>query len=155
MFWPLVVRGVALGLIFIPLTSASMAELKPWQIPQGTGMFNVTRQLGGSLGIAIVATLLQRFTAQSKNVLTEHVTTFGADAQARVALLTKGMIGRGMDAQAAHQMALGVIDRTIGGQASVLAFSRIYLMSGLALCCAIPLMLFWRHGKGRAAVQAH
>jgi DHA2 family multidrug resistance protein len=155
MFWPLVVRGVALGLIFIPLTGASMAELKPSEIPQGTGMFNVTRQLGGSLGIAIVATLLQRFTAESKNVLTEHVTALGADAQARVALLAKGMVGRGMDAQAAHQMALGVIDRTIGGQASVLAFSKIYLMSGLALCCAIPLMLFWRHGKGRAAVQAH
>lgn len=59
-----------------------------------------------------------------------------------------------MDPQAAHQMALGVIDRMIGGQASVLAFSKIYLMSGLALCLAIPLMLFWRHGKGRAAVQA-
>lgn len=155
MFWPLVVRGVALGLIFIPLTGASMAELKPSEIPQGTGMFNVTRQLGGSLGIAIVATLLQRFTAESKNVLTEHVTALGADAQARVALLAKGMVGRGMDAQAAHQMALSVIDRTIGGQASVLAFSKIFMMSGLALCCSIPLMLFWRHGKGRAAVQAH
>ena len=154
MFWPLVVRGVALGLIFIPLTGASMAELSPAQIPQGTGMFNVTRQLGGSLGIAIVATLLQRFTAETKNVLTEHVTSISVDAQARVSLLTKGMIGRGMDPQAAHQMALGVIDRMIGGQASVLAFSKIYLMSGLALCLAIPLMLFWRHGKGRAAVQA-
>jgi DHA2 family multidrug resistance protein len=155
MFWPLVVRGVALGLIFIPLTSAAMAELKPAEIPQGTGMFNVTRQLGGSLGIAIVALLLQRFTAENKNVLTGHITAFGADAQARVAMLTQSMVARGMSTQAAGQTALSVIDRSIGAQASVLAFSKIYLLSGLVLCCALPLMLFWRHGRGRAVMQAH
>ncbi len=44
-----IMTTISLGIIFIPLTSASMAELKPWEIPQGTGMFNLTRQLGGSL----------------------------------------------------------------------------------------------------------
>ena len=155
MFWPLIARGVALGLIFIPLTSASMAELKPQEIAHGTGLFNVTRQLGGSLGIAIVATLLQRFTASGKSVLTEHITTIGPDAVARVSLLTKGMVSRGMSPQAAHQTALTVMDRMISGQASVLAFSTIYLLSGFVLLCSIPLMLFWKHGKGRVAVQAH
>jgi len=48
-----------------------------------------------------------------------------------------------------------VMDRMVTAQASVLAFSRIYLLSGAALCLSIPLMLFWRHGKSRAAVQAH
>src|SRR5215212_8011709 len=55
-FWPLIIRGVGLGLIFVPLTGATMAELQPNQLAQGTGMFNLTRQLGGSLGIAISAT---------------------------------------------------------------------------------------------------
>jgi DHA2 family multidrug resistance protein len=155
LFWPLVARGVSLGLIFIPLTGASMAELTPAEIPQGTGMFNLTRQLGGSLGIAIVATTLQRFTTQAKNTLTEHVTTTAPDALARLDFLTRGMVARGVSADAAHQQALMVMDRMVTGQASVLAFSRIYMLSGLALCCAIPMMLFWRHGKGRAAVQAH
>jgi DHA2 family multidrug resistance protein len=155
MFWPLIVRGVSLGLIFIPLTSASMAELKPWEIPQGTGMFNLTRQLGGSLGIAIVATMLSRFTFQAKSQLTQHVVTIGTDAQARLELISKGMVGRGMSPGVAHQQALMVMDRMVTAQASVLAFSRIYLLSGAALCLSIPLMLFWRHGKSRAAVQAH
>jgi DHA2 family multidrug resistance protein len=155
MFWPLIVRGVSLGLIFIPLTSASMAELKPWEIPQGTGMFNLTRQLGGSLGIAIVATMLSRFTFQAKSQLTQHVVTIGTDAQARLDFISGGMVARGMNPAVAHQQALMVMDRMVTAQASVLAFSRIYLLSGMALCCSIPLMLFWRHGKGRAAVQAH
>ena len=74
-FWPLIMRGVGLGLIFVPLTNASMAELKMRELAQGTGMFNLTRQLGGSLGIAIMATFLTRFTTQPKQLPTEHVTT--------------------------------------------------------------------------------
>ncbi len=155
LFWPLVIRGVSLGLIFIPLTSASMAELKPWEIPQGTGMFNLTRQLGGSLGIAMLATLLSRFTFQAKSQLTQHVVTVGTDAQARLEFISNGMVARGMNPAISHQQALMVMDRMVGAQASVLAFSRIYILSGIALCCSLPLMLFWRHGKGRAAVQAH
>jgi DHA2 family multidrug resistance protein len=155
MFWPLIVRGVSLGLIFIPLTSASMAELTPREIPQGTGMFNLTRQLGGSLGIAIVATMLSRFTFQAKSQLTQHVVTIGTDAQARLELISNGMVARGMSPAVSHQQALMVMDRMVTAQASVLAFSRIYLLSGLALCFSVPLMLFWQHGKGRAAVQAH
>jgi MFS transporter, DHA2 family, multidrug resistance protein len=155
LFWPLIVRGMSLGIIFIPLTSASMAELKPWEIPQGTGMFNLTRQLGGSLGIAIVATMLSRFTFQAKSQLTQHVVTIGTDAQARLELISNGMVARGMNPAISHQQALMVMDRMVTAQASVLAFSRIYLISGIALCCSIPLMLFWHHGRGRASVQAH
>jgi DHA2 family multidrug resistance protein len=155
LFWPLVARGVSLGLIFIPLTGASMAELEPWQIPQGTGMFNLMRQLGGSMGIAIVATLLSRFTAQSKSVLTEHVGMIDPNVLARVDGISRAMVARGMTPASAHAMALRMIDRSVGAQASVLAFSKIYILSGVTLCCAIPLMLFWKHGKGRAAVQAH
>ena len=155
LFWPLVARGVSLGLIFIPLTGASMAELEPWQIPQGTGMFNLMRQLGGSMGIAIVATLLSRFTAQSKSVLTEHVGMIDPNVLARVDGISRAMVARGMNPASAHAMALRMIDRSVGAKASVLAFSKIYILSGVTLCCAIPLMLFWKHGKGRAAVQAH
>jgi DHA2 family multidrug resistance protein len=155
LFWPLIVRGISLGIIFIPLTSASMAELKPWEIPQGTGMFNLTRQLGGSLGIAIVATLLSRFTFQAKSQLTQHVVTIGTDAQARLDFIARGMVARGINPTVARQEALMVMDRMVTAQASVLAFSRIYLISGIALCCAIPLMLFWHHGRSRSAVQAH
>jgi len=154
LFWPLVARGVSLGLIFIPLTGAAMAELIPAEIPQGTGMFNLTRQLGGSLGIAIVATILQRFTAESKQVLTEHLTVDGPDALARLDLLARGMMRRGFDPASAHQQALMVMDRMVGTQASVIAFSRIYMIAGITLCLSIPMMLFWRHGRTRSAVHA-
>ena len=100
-----------------------------------------------------VEELCERY--ENETVHTEHVTALGADVQSRVELLTQGMVARGMSPHNAHEAALSLVDRAVGGQASVLAFSKIYLLSGLVLMCAIPLMFFWRHGKGRAAVQAH
>src|SRR5207237_8759943 len=97
-FGPLVSRGVGLGLIFVPLTGATMAELKPNELAQGTGMFNLTRQLGGSLGIAISATLLGRFTAQSRALLAEHIVVGDPTTMARLNGLTQAMITKGASA---------------------------------------------------------
>jgi DHA2 family multidrug resistance protein len=139
-------------LIFVPLTNAAMAELKTVELAQGTGMFNLTRQLGGSLGIAIMATLLTRFTTQSKQLLTEHVTTMDPVSLGRLDQLTRGLMARGIDAISAHQQALALLDRQIGAQASVLAFSRIYVLSGLILLGSLPLLFLFRTGKGRGAM---
>ena len=151
-FWPLILRGVGLGLIFVPLTNASMAELRTRELAQGTGMFNLTRQLGGSLGIAIMATLLTRFTAQSKQLLTEHVTTMDPTSLGRLEQITRALVAKGMTAASAHQQALMILDRQIGAQASVLAFSRIYVLSGIILLCSLPLLFLFRTGKGRGAM---
>ena len=88
-------------------------------------------------------------------MLTEHVTAFAPDVLQRIEMVTRALIARGMSPTAAHQQALMVMDRTIGAQASVLAFSKIYILSGTVLMFSIPLMLFWKHGRGRAAMQAH
>ncbi len=149
LFWPLVARGVGLGLIFVPLTGATMAELRPNQLAQGTGMFNLTRQLGGSLGIAISATLLSRFTAQSRALLAEHVVIGDPVALARVDGITRALIAKGMNAINAKQQALMIIDRQLQAQASVLAFSKLYLLSGIALLASLPLLLLFRSGKSR------
>src|SRR3954452_11741135 len=96
-FWPLILRGVGMGLIFVPLTSATMAELKVTELAQGTGMFNLTRQLGGSLGIAIMATLLTRFTTAKKALLTDHITSMDPGSLGRLQQVTQGLISRGIN----------------------------------------------------------
>ena len=156
MFWPLLLRGLAMGLIFVPLTNASMAELAPKDIPQGAGMFNLMRQLGGSLGIAVIATLLGRFTKVSKAMLAEHMTNGDPATMDRLNMLVRGLTSRGMDAISAKQQALVLLDRQVTVQATVLSFSKIYLLSGTIFLCALPLLLLWKTGKGRqATADAH
>ncbi|MBL0169389.1 MAG: DHA2 family efflux MFS transporter permease subunit [Gemmatimonadaceae bacterium] len=151
LFWPLILRGVGLGFLFVPLTSATVAGLPMKSMGQGTGLFNLMRQLGGSLGIAIMATMLSRLTKVEKAVLTDHVGASDPATLDRLATLARGMMARGMDAAVAKQQALMMIDRQIAAQASVLAFSRLYLVSGLLLVAALPLLLIWKTGRASGA----
>ena len=150
-FWPLILRGVGLGLIFVPLTGATMAELKVTELAQGTGMFNLTRQLGGSLGIAVMATLLTRFTSEKKALLTEHLTTMDPTSLGRLDAITRGLLARGMNPVMAKQQALMLLDKQVQAQASVLAFSRIYILSGFILVSALPLLFLFKTGKNRGS----
>ena len=153
-FWPLILRGVGMGLIFVPLTNASMVDLSPANVPQGTALFNLTRQLGGSLGIAIMATLLQRFTSSARSNLVTHVSAGDPEVTSRMALLTRAFMSRGSDATTAAAQAYSVIERQVLAQASVISFSKIYLISGVIMALGLPLLLFWKTGRNRASLAA-
>jgi MFS transporter, DHA2 family, multidrug resistance protein len=153
-FWPLLLRGVGMGLIFVPLTNASMAELAPQDVPQGAALFNLTRQLGGSLGIAIMATLLGRFTTGARTSLVTHMTSGDPDVVQRANGIARLFVARGSDLATATEQAYRVMERQVLAQASVIAFSRIYLISGAVLLLGLPLLLLWRTGRNRGALAA-
>jgi DHA2 family multidrug resistance protein len=156
-FWPLIWRGVGLGLIFVPLTNATIADLSPKDLAQGTGMFNLFRQLGGSLGIAIMTTLLSHVTKVQQTYVTEHVAAGSAETMSRLALITKGLIAQGINPVLAPEAAAKVLNGQIQLQASMLAFSKMYLLSGIILVASLPLLLLFRTGKaiGHGAVDVH
>ena len=149
-FWPLILRGLGLGLMFVPLTTITLAELSRAELPQATGLFNFFRQLGGSLGIAGIATLLAHNTALFKATLAEHVTITDPLTLNRVAMLARAFQSRGADATTAHQRALAVIDREIAGQASVIAYSHTYVVAALLVLSLIPLLTLVRQTRGAA-----
>ena len=153
-FWPLIWRGVGLGLMFVPLTTITLAELSPQELPQGTGLYNFFRQLGGSFGIAAIATLLARYTTQIRATLTEHVTLSDPLSAARLEALTRGMMARGADLWAARRQALTILDYELTGQASVIAYSKIYMLSALLILALIPLLLLVRQTKGAGGDHA-
>jgi DHA2 family multidrug resistance protein len=138
-FWPLIFRGLGLGMMFVPLTTLALAPLSPQELPQGAGLYNFFRQLGGSFGIAGIATLLARYTAQFKAVLAEHVTADAAGL-GRLNQLTQAMVARGADPWTAKQRAYLLLDRTLSAQASVIAYGRIYVLAAAIIVALIPLL---------------
>lgn len=149
-FWPLILRGIGLGLVFVPMTNLALADLPMEQIPQGTGLYNLTRQLGGSIGIAVTATLVSRFRGENYAALSEHVSRYGEATRERLAMITQGLIARGMPASIAETQAIGIIQRQVMGQAAMLSYERIFLMFGMGMVLALPLLLLMRKGKGGA-----
>ena len=160
LFWPLIWRGLGLGLIFVPLTNLTLLQIGPRDLSQATGLNNFFRQLGGSFSIAAMASFLTRFVNQEHNILASQVSAYSSVAQGRLATITQGMMARGMDAQSAHQAAMRALDGQILLQANVLAFEKIYLLSGVLLVAALPLLFLFDQGKpvprgGRGAPTVH
>ena len=135
-FWPLIFRGVGLGLIFVPLTNLALADLPMSRIPNGTGLFNLMRQLGGSVGIALSATLLQRFTSIHRADLAANVTQYSEAARERIAAITQALIGRGDLPALAQTKAIG------------------FLLFGAAFVLSLPLLLLMHRSRGPAAAGA-
>jgi DHA2 family multidrug resistance protein len=89
-FWPRLVQGFALGFLFVPLTTISLGDVPRAELAGATGVFTLLRQLGGSLGIAILTTLLTHQTAIAWNVLAAGVTqTHGYTTQQLTALVSQ------------------------------------------------------------------
>ena len=149
-YWPLIIRGLSMGMMFVPLTNLTLAGLHPRQIGAGAALSNTARQLGGSLGIAAIATLLLHYTVLAKAVLTEHVSAYDPLTLERLGMLTRGFMARGSDSETARRLALSVIDRQLAGQANVIAFGKVYLLSGAVLLATMPLLLLVRYQRPKA-----
>jgi DHA2 family multidrug resistance protein len=149
-FWPLVFRGVGLGLIFVPLTNLALADLPMSRIPNGTGLFNLMRQLGGSVGIALSATLLQRFTAIHKADLAANITIYAEATRERLGTITNALIARGDLPALAQTKAIGVLNGIVTQQALMLSFEQLFLLFGSCFVLSLPLLLLMHTNKGKA-----
>src|SRR5438552_16638790 len=147
-FWPLIFRGVGLGLIFVPLTNLALAVLPMSKIPNGTGLFNLMRQLGGSVGIAISATLVQRFTAIHRADLIANVTQFSEVTRERLAGIMTRLVATGTPAPLAESKAPMVLAVQVTGQAMMLSFEQLFLLFGACFVLSLPLLLLMHKSKG-------
>jgi MFS transporter, DHA2 family, multidrug resistance protein len=158
-FWPLIFRGMGLGLIFVPLTNLALADLPMSKIPNGTGLFNLMRQLGGSVGIAVSATLLQRFAAMHRADLIANVTQYSEVARERLTAITAGLVANGTLPAVARDQALKIMDAQVTRQALMLSFEQLFLLFGACFVLSLPLLLLMHRSRempsGEAGGAAH
>jgi DHA2 family multidrug resistance protein len=100
-----------------------------------------------------MASLLTRFTAQARDALLTDVSAYGPVTDARLAALTRGLMARGADAWTAKQSALAAINGQVGIQASVIGFSKVYLLGAAIMLASLPLLLLLRPGRSQVSVS--
>ena len=110
--FPLYIRGIAMGLLFSPLTAIAISEIPNYKMAQASGLINVTRQIGGSLGVAVFGSLLTRRTAF-------HAATFGQQLDS----------GSAMFKQTVKQLSSYAIQSSGGTTAEATAKARVLLYS--------------------------
>ena len=145
--WPRVMLGAALGMIFPPLTRATLANIPRVEMGNATGMYNLLRNIGGSVGIALSATMLTRLAQSNQANLVGHVNPFNPLLQSRFRELTEAAIAKGMDAVTAKKAALGILYRIVERESGLLAYTYIFWVLGLAFLVIIPFLYFLRRPR--------
>ena len=146
-FWMLIVRGVALGMLFIPITTLSLSTLVGQQIGQGASFTGMMRQLGGSFGVASISTFLSRQNMVHRNDLVSRLDVNNPYVQQRVLGLQQSFISKGKTPDVALKNAYQVLDFNVMKQASVQSYMDVFLYLGILFLICIPFILLVRRGK--------
>ena len=139
--WPRVILGIGLAMTFVPLTTVTLSTIPRNEMGNATGMFNLLRNIGGSVGIAISATLLARYEQFYQTTLAAHITPYSSVWQMRYAGLKQALITKGIAAAQADHTVLGMVYGMLKRQAGGLAFNRIFFIIGIAFLSILPLLL--------------
>lgn len=154
-FWPLVVRGVGLGLLFVPITTLSLSNLRNREIGEGAAFTGMMRQLGGSFGIALITTFISRWTVNHRLGLVSHLDTASYEVQTRVTALQQSFMAKGFTTDEALQKAYTLLDLGVTKQAAVLTYMDVFMFLGVLFLICIPfILLLIKKGAGKIIAGA-
>lgn len=137
----MILRGLGLGLLFVPIIYIAFNELKGNELLTGTGLFNFGRQCGGSFAMAFLPTYLVHQMAFHRKNLLHNVNSYNSLFNQRVQGATQALISKGYNPVEAKNAALGTIDIALNVQSTVLAFQNTFFIISMVFLCAAPIII--------------
>ncbi len=151
-----VYQTIGLPFLFIPISTLAYQGVPQHKSNQVAGMNNFMRNLGGSIGISLLGTFLQRFSQKHQVILAAHTTAGDPQFTQRIAGLTQTYTNQGVPANIAVAKAYSMFGQVLSGQAALLAYVNIISISAVVFICLAPLaFIMKRPPKNAAPVAAH
>jgi DHA2 family multidrug resistance protein len=144
---PLVITGFGFACLFIPLTTAALTFVPRANLADAAGVNSFVRQIGGSFGLTIFATLLSNYSKRATASVSWNVTNLRPEIVARLHQMAMGLQARGMGVNEAKQTALRAMGGNVAVQGAVLGFEKTFLVQGIAFLAVLPLLYFLRVGN--------
>jgi DHA2 family multidrug resistance protein len=146
-FWPQFIQGAALALLFVPLTTATMDPIPKEEMGNATSMFNLMRNLGGSIGIASASTFLFRRQQFHTQLLGSHIDPYNPQVQAFSNAMKGSMVARGSDPVTAVRQSYIALWGMVERQASMQAFVDTFRAMGIVFLLVLPLLFAMKRPK--------
>jgi DHA2 family multidrug resistance protein len=140
-YWPLIWRGFGSVVMFIPLSIATLGSLPKKDMRSGSGFFSLTRQLGGSIGIASITTLIAKQQFVHRSQIISNISDLNPAVRERLAGGASYFGTLSGDPVAAHNQALMLIDRSVDFQAVLLSYRDVFYFVALVFVLVLPLIL--------------
>ena len=156
LFWPNIVRALGQALVMAPLSAVATAGIEAENAGSASGLFNMMRNLGGAVGIALLQTLLTKREQYHSNVLMQSVSMLEQATRTRIDQLTQYFLNHGVTdhAEASHRAVIA-IGHIVQKQAFILAFSDTFYLLGAALIVALMAALLLRKPSHLESGGAH
>jgi MFS transporter, DHA2 family, multidrug resistance protein len=142
--WPRVMLGIGVAFVFIPLTTISLSHIRKEEMGNATAVFNLLRNLGGSFGVALSATILARQAQVHQARLTEHLTPFDPAYVLSAQQSARTLLERGIEASQAAQGGMGLIYQRLLREAAMLSFNDVFYLLTVLMLLTVPLVFFMR-----------
>ncbi len=156
---PRFIQGLGIGFTFVPLSTVALSAVPMRELGHASGLFNFIRTIGGSIGIAAVATFLQRGTQTHQARLASHVSLYDPAVWDRYQTLVATFTARGADLATAEQQAWAHLYQMVQRQALLLSFIDNFWWLAWIFAAVIPFVLFLGHrprlGEPPAGVERH
>lgn len=149
----LLLRGFALGCLFLSITLIAFSRLAPSHLAFGIGIFNMGRQLGGLIGVAGLQTLIDHQAVVNRTVLGASLSPGSEALAARLSGNAALLAERGMDSGPAAAAARVLIGRILGEQSSVIAFATAFNAVALLFVVAVPVIIAVKIAFARQAAR--
>ena len=146
-FWAQVLQGVALAFLFIPLMALAMAKISPEKMGNATSIFNLMRNIGGSVGIAVMTTFLARRMQMHQNHLVGNVTPGNGQAYRMLMGMQANFYAHGADAVTASRKAMAAMYGMVQQHAAMLAFVEAFWVMGVVFLMMLPLLPVLQYSK--------
>lgn len=143
---PQVVQGVGFSFVFVSLSTTALSTIPRAKMQYATGLYNLIRQLGGSLGTAIVIALMDHRLTEVSARFAGYASAYNPTFMRRWEGLRAALMARGVDASTAGQQALALLNNVMHRQASVIAFNYVFALIGILSLACLPLVLLLRRG---------
>ncbi|NIJ55104.1 DHA2 family efflux MFS transporter permease subunit [Dyadobacter arcticus] len=150
----LIVRGVGLGLLFVPITTLALSTLKGREIGEGAAFTGMMRQLGGSFGVAVITTFMARQNMVHRNDLVSKLDVNNPAVQQRVEALQHSYIVKGMTPDIALKSGYKILDYAVTKQAQVMSYMDVFLYLGIMFLICVPFVLWTKSGKTKVDASA-
>ena len=147
-WWPLMLQGAGLGLIFVPLTTVTNDPIPIARMGNATSLFNLMRNMGASIGISTVEALQFRRTQTHVVYLGQHVNLLSPVTQARLSAMYHLFLSSGAGPAEASLEAKGAVWAMVQRQASMLAYNDVFRFLAGMFLIMLPLLLLLRKPKG-------
>jgi DHA2 family multidrug resistance protein len=149
--WPRFLQGFSFGFIFVPLQALALATVRTERLANATAAYNVVRNIGGSVGVALATTLLARRSQQHQATLISHMHDWNPAYAERLQDWTEHFLTQGADRFTAGRRALAMVYRETVVQAQVLSYADDFWLFLLVFCGVVVLIPFMRRVRSEPA----